>query len=139
MINQRTIYDCGICALAMALDTSYKDITTQWPNEVDGIGVTAQETVKFLVLNEYKRYKPVLLQTREALAELDPQAAQRNLFTTSDVKQMCTGLRAILTIKTSYGELHAVYWNGKQIHDPARKSPHNWDQYEVLEAVLLME
>jgi hypothetical protein len=135
MINQRTIYDCGICSLAMALDKPYEAITSRWPNKVDGIGVTAQETVKFLVLN---KYKPVLIQTREAIAEVDHQAPKQNLFSAFELKQLCECTQSILTVRTSYGELHAVFWDGKQIHDPSRKSPRDWEQYEVLEAVLVL-
>lgn len=60
-------------------------------------------------------------------------------FPTSErIRQSCAGRPAILTVQ-GYRELHAVYWNGQEVIDPApgREEPRKWEQYSVLEAVVI--
>lgn len=136
MIAQRTYYDCGICSLAMAMNTSYEAIIDSWTNDVNGLGVTAQETVAYLYLNGYL---PVLIQTSEALSELDDTSRLRYLPTQKMLVEILLGQHAILTVTTASGQLHAVYYNGTEVFDPAHPEPRLLESYNILEAIIIHE
>lgn len=73
--------------------------------------------------------------TREA-AEKVCGAYGSQLLTAREVKEACARRHGILTVQGGQ-ELHAVYWTGNKVIDPApgRDQPREWDDYEVLEAI----
>jgi len=147
-IPQRNNQDCSIACLAMALGCTYEEVEEFEALRLStaaalafGIShkeigtirpLTAQETVSLLVR---ERLIPIHLITKEAAAKLC-DACGTQLLLADEVKNVCARRPGILTVQGSH-ELHAVYWTGYEIIDPApgREQPRKWDDYEVLEAI----
>lgn len=148
-IQQRNHQDCSIASLAMALGCTYEELEVELLPLSAGsafalacsykkIGtinpLTAQETTALLAT---KGAKPVHLISKEA-AEYFCGAYGTQLLPISTIKQMCNSVPAILSVQGGR-ELHAVYWTGSEVIDPApgRDKPRKWTDYQVLEAVLI--
>lgn len=111
----------------MAMNCAYEDVGTTKP-------MTAQETVALLA---DAGFKPVHLISKEA-AEALCGAYGSQLLPAARIRVLCNCVPAILSVQGS-GELHAVFWTGKEVIDPApgREKPRSWEQYDVLEAVII--
>lgn len=137
-VAQRTNFDCGVAALAMAIGVDYEAIESALGTKCKTIGVTANESV--LLLMRWG-FRPIYLITTEAIKDMDPHAELR-LGVTHDyiAKCMCASYPpAILTVRCPGGGLHAVYFDGLSIFCPRRGEldpVEYFRTYTIMEVVL---
>lgn len=138
LIQQRTDFDCGACALAMATRKSYHDILSDIGEQAQNIGMTANETVLYLWRIGHK---PTYFMTEEAVSECDPQALQRVNISHIDIATTLIEQkkRAILTVMTPTGGLHAVFFDGIEVLCPRNgvMGKGYFERYTIMEAILL--
>ncbi|QTP59549.1 hypothetical protein HNO53_12980 [Billgrantia antri] len=138
LVPQQTDFDCGVAALATALRKPYDEILAALGTQARQIGVTANETVLYLWSIGHK---PTYMMTKEAVQACDPYADQRVNISHEDITQLLctTKQRAILTVRTPSGCLHAVYFDGNGVLCPKRgvMGQGYFKEYTVLEVVLL--
>lgn len=117
-INQRNPADCAVCALCMFLDVDYNDFISKFPFLSEKI-----QSVRTGGLN-----KETMMQIA-ATVKGRPMMLLYNRFDYNnkrkkDIFKMFAGIPAIMsTVSLNYpGVAHAVYWDGKKIHDPSNKN-----------------
>lgn len=130
MITQRTPTDCGIASLANALGLTYEQAQQCFGPQADLLGTTAADTCNALLA----------LGLSPAYATF--QAFYQHLGTTGNPCsiEVVRDRPAILTILSRNGyNLHAVYWDGQQAHDPDPKALKSRELHEmvILEAVFV--
>lgn len=130
MIKQRTKTDCGIASLANALSIKYEQALQCFGPQADLLGTTAADTCNALIT----------LGLNPAYATF--QAFYQHLGITGNPCNLdvVRDRPAILTILSRTGyNLHAVYWDGRQAHDPDPKAlqPLDLDSMVILEAVFV--
>lgn len=125
IIRQKNLVDCGVCCLAMAIDKPYKEILKQvnsWmkihePKE-KFTGMTAEiETsilwkfdIKFTHIYTYEKH--VVFQDGYWIPKRDKKI---------NLKKIVGDKKALLSCPSINfkGKGHAVYWDGKKLHDPS--------------------
>lgn len=170
-VQQRTMRDCSIASLAMALDCKYEEVGTTNPltaqdvvyllfqrgrvpvhmiskeaadsihlirkDIADAVQIISKESAKLEELINKEFADAVHLISKEAADSLIGDCGIE-FPTAESIRKSCVGRPAILTVQ-GYRELHAVYWTGTEVIDPApgREKPRKWSDYLVLEAVLI--
>lgn len=130
MITQRTPTDCGIASLANALGITYEQALTCFGPQADLRGTTAADTCNALIS---LGLSPVYATFPDFYQHLQTTGNPCSLDVVRDRP-------AILTILSRSGyNLHAVYWDGQQAHDPDPKAlqPRDLDSMVILEAVFV--
>lgn len=130
MIKQRTQTDCGIASFANALGMTYEQSQQCFAPHADVHGSTAIDACNALM---QMGLTPAYV-TFPAFYEHVNQAG--NPCSIDVVRDR----PAILTILSRNGyNLHAVYWDGQQAHDPDPKSqnPRDLNSMVILEAVFV--
>lgn len=130
MITQRTQTDCGIASLANALGITYEQALTCFGLQADLRGTTAADTCNALIS---LGLSPVYATFPDFYQHLQTTGNPCNIDVVRDRP-------AILTILSRNGyNLHAVYWDGQQAHDPDPKALKSRELHEmvILEAVFV--
>lgn len=117
-INQKNPADCAVCALAMFLEVDYDQLMDDLPYLVDkvktiaGGGLNKDEMI--MVASLYKRRPIILIQNY-----YDHEGSR-----TKELFKMLAGIPAVMSaISLNVPHVgHAVYWDGKKIHDPSNKN-----------------
>ncbi|MDV5387573.1 hypothetical protein [Pseudomonas juntendi] len=131
MITQRTPFDCGIATLANALSVGYDHALELYGSDKQHNGVTIQHTASILF---GLGYAPVYTAFPGFV-----KASCISMSTASPDILETLGHPAILQVLTPSGTLHQVWFDGKNIHDPAPSvnGPRSVSEYECVDAVIL--
>lgn len=130
MIKQKTLTDCGVASLANALNIKYEQALQCFGPQADLRGTTAADTCNALLT---LGLSPVYATFPDFYRHLQTTGNPCSIDVVRDRP-------AILTILSRNGyNLHAVYWDGQQAHDPDPKSqnPRDLDSMVILEAVFV--
>lgn len=111
MIKQRTHFDCGIATLANALSVSYERALELYGQDKQHNGVTIQNTASILFS---LGYAPVYTAFPGFV-----KASGISMSTTSPDVLETLGHPAVLQVLTPGGTVHQVWFDGKNILDPA--------------------
>lgn len=131
MINQRTPFDCGIATLANALGITYEQSLDLYGQDKQRNGVTIQHTASILFS---RGYAPVYTAFPGFV-----KASGIDMSTASPDILESLGHPAILQVLTPGGTVHQVFFDGKNILDPAPSinGPRSVSEYECVDAVIL--
>ncbi|MEJ3598163.1 hypothetical protein [Pseudomonas bubulae] len=111
MISQRTPFDCGIATLANALGITYEQSLDLYGTDKQHSGVTIQQTASILFS---LGYAPVYTAFPGFV-----KASGISMSTASPDVLETLGHPAILQVLTPSGVIHQVFFDGKNILDPA--------------------
>lgn len=111
MISQRTPFDCGIATLANALGITYERSLELYGDDKQRNGVTIQQTASILFA---LGYAPVYTAFPGFV-----KASGISMSTASPDVLETLGHPAILQVLTPSGVVHQVWFDGKNILDPA--------------------
>lgn len=111
MIKQRTPFDCGIATLANALGITYEQSIDLYGQDKQRNGVTIQQTASILFA---LGYAPVYTALPGFV-----KASGISMSTASSEILEALGHPAILQVLTPSGVVHQVFFDGKNILDPA--------------------
>lgn len=131
MISQRTPFDCGIATLANALSVGYDHALELYGHDKQRSGVTIQHTASILFslgyAPVYTTFPGFVKASGIEMTTANPAILER------------LGHPAILQVLTPSGTLHQVWFDGKNIHDPAPSvtGPRSVSEYECVDAVIL--
>lgn len=133
MIKQRTPFDCGIATLANALGITYEQSLDLYGQDKQHNGVTIQNTASILFS---QGYSPVYTAFPGFV-----KASGISMSTASPDILETIGNPAILQVLTASGVLHQVWFDGKNIHDPAPSvnGPRSVSEYECVDAVFVIK
>lgn len=133
MIKQRTPFDCGIATLANAVSVSYERALELYGHDKQRNGVTIQHTASILF---NLGYAPVYTAFPGFVKASGIDMTTAN----SDILERL-GYPAILQILTASGVLHQVWFDGKNILDPAPSvaGPRSVSEYECVDAVFVIK
>lgn len=128
-VNQRNPADCAVCALAMFAGYSYEEFLQGYPflirviQKLDGGGLN-KDTMMLLASQVLGR--PMML-----LSSNHDFSGKR----TEEVFRMFDGIPAIMSaVSLNYPNVaHAVYWDGKEIHDPSNKEKYTKETIKPFE------
>ncbi|WP_455886953.1 hypothetical protein [Pseudomonas rustica] len=131
MIKQRTHFDCGTATLANALDITYEQSLALYGQDKQHHGVTIQQTASILFS---LGYAPVYTAFPGFV-----KASGIDMSTPSPEILVSLGHPAILQVMTPGGTVHQVFFDGKNILDPAPSvnGPRSVSEYECVDAVIL--
>lgn len=133
MIKQRTPYDCGVATLATTLAISYEHALDLYGADKQRNGVTIQQTASILFS---LGYAPVYT-TFPGFVK-----ASGIVMSTANPEILETlGHPAILQVLTNSGVLHQVFFDGKNILDPAPSinGPRSVSEYVCVDAVFVIK
>ncbi|WP_422416746.1 hypothetical protein [Pseudomonas sp. GZD-222] len=111
MISQRTPFDCGIATLANALGITYEQSIDLYGQDKQRNGVTIQQTASILFA---LGYAPVYTAFPGFV-----KASGISMSTANPDILETFGHPAILQVLTPSGVIHQVFFDGKNILDPA--------------------
>ena len=133
MIKQRTPFDCGIATLANALSVSYERSIELYGDDKQRNGVTIQHTASILFA---LGYAPVYTAFPGFV-----KASGISMSTASPDVLETLGHPAILQVLTPGGTVHQVFFDGKNIVDPAPSvnGPRSVSEYECVDAVFVIK
>lgn len=133
MIKQRTPFDCGIATLANALSVSYERSIELYGHDKQLNGVTIQQTASILFS---LGYAPVYTAFPGFV-----KASGISMSTASPDVLETLGHPAILQVLTPGGTVHQVFFDGKNILDPAPSvnGPRSVSEYECVDAVFVIK
>ena len=133
MIKQRTPFDCGIATLANALSVSYERSIELYGDDKQRNGVTIQQTASILFA---LGYAPVYTAFPGFV-----KASGISMSTASPDVLETLGHPAILQVLTPGGTVHQVFFDGKNILDPAPSvnGPRSVSEYECVDAVFVIK
>ncbi|MBJ2240617.1 hypothetical protein [Pseudomonas sp. MF6768] len=133
MIKQRTPFDCGIATLANALSVSYERSIELYGDDKQRNGVTIQQTASILFA---LGYAPVYTAFPGFV-----KASGISMSTASPDVLETLGHPAILQVLTPGGTVHQVFFDGKNIVDPAPSvnGPRSVSEYECVDAVFVIK
>lgn len=135
MINQKTARDCGVCALAMAMNTSYTNII-KLAEFADIIGLTSFEMCNLLTIRGFE-YK--YLMTKDGLSYVDgANGAARTGITQKGLRSLLHNSKAVLIVENDAGGAHAIFYDGYSVRDPARDGFQLLGGYKILEAIIVI-
>lgn len=120
-MKQRNLKDCAICCLSMALGVSYKKIKddVMSANKImygdrhkfDGTTIEVEHLIlwKYGINHDFIEKKWVCSLSNGLLQKMPP------------FRRKIRNKRALLTVPSLNfnGKYHAVYWDGRKIHDPS--------------------
>lgn len=126
LIKQKTLYDCGLAAIAMAAD---KDYDTLW---------TAEDTASL----EGKGMENMDEWLEKAGLKRNIDFKQVRIWDSNQeiVKGLLWGRRALLSVKSLNNESgnHAIYWNGEKLFDPATRQTYTYLNSVIIDVVRLL-
>lgn len=133
MIKQRTPYDCGIATLANALAVSYEKAMALYGADKQYNGVTIQQTASILF---GLGYAPVYIALPGFV-----KASGITMSTVNPEILETLGNPAILQVLTLSGVVHQVFFDGKQILDPAPSvtAPRTLSDYQCVDALFVIK
>lgn len=133
MISQRTPFDCGIATLANALDITYEQSLALYGQDKKHNGVTIQNTASILF---GLGYAPVYTTFPGFV-----KASGISMSTASPDVLETLGHPAILQVLTPSGVVHQVFFDGKNILDPAPSvnGARSASEYECVDAVFVIK
>lgn len=109
LVKQKTLCDCGLAAIAMAVGKDYDELwTAEDTASLDGKGMEDMDTwLEKAGLKRGVDFKQVRI-----------WGADQDM-----VKGMLWRRRALLSVKSLNNESgnHAVYWDGEKLYDPATR------------------
>lgn len=131
MIKQRTSTDCGIATLANLLGAEYEQALDLYGVDKQRNGVSIQQTASILFS---LGYAPVYIPFPGFI-----KASGITMGTASPDILESLGHPAILQVMTQSGMIHQVFFDGKNILDPAPSihGPRSVSEYECVDAVIL--
>lgn len=133
MIKQRTHFDCGIATLANALSVSYDHALELYGNDKQHNGVTIQNTASIMFS---LGYAPVYTAFPGFV-----KASGIGMSTANPDILQTLGHPAILQVLTPSGVIHQVFFDGKNILDPAPSvdGPRSVSEYVCVDAVFVIK
>ena len=133
MIKQRTHFDCGTATLANALDITYEQSLALYGQDKQHNGVTIQHTASILFS---LGYAPVYTTFPGFV-----KASGISMSTASPDVLETLGHPAILQVLTPGGTVHQVFFDGKNILDPAPSvdGPRSVSEYVCVDAVFVIK
>lgn len=133
MIKQRTPFDCGIATLANALSVSYERSIELYGHDKQLNGVTIQQTASILFALGYAPVYTAFPGFVKA-SGIDMSTASPDVLET-------LGHPAILQVLTHSGVLHQVWFDGKNILDPAPSVDglRSVSDYECVDALFVIK
>ncbi|ADR59588.1 Hypothetical protein PPUBIRD1_1939 [Pseudomonas putida BIRD-1] len=133
MIKQRTPFDCGIATLANALYITYEQSLALYGQDKQHSGVTIQQTASILFSLSYA---PVYTAFPGFV-----KASGISMSTASPDVLETLGHPAILQVLTPGGTVHQVWFDGKNIFDPAPSvnGPRSVSEYVCVDAVFVIK
>lgn len=133
MIKQRTPFDCGIATLANTLGITYEQSLDLYGQDKQRNGVTVQHTASILF---GLGYAPVYTAFPGFV-----KASGISMSTASPDILESLGHPAILQVLTQSGLVHQVFFDGKNIFDPAPSvyGPRSVSEYECVDAVFVIK
>ena len=133
MIKQRTTFDCGIATLANALGITYEQSLDLYGQDKQHNGVTIQNTASILFS---LGYAPVYTAFPGFV-----KASGISMSTASPDVLETLGHPAILQVLTPSGVIHQVFFDGKNILDPAPSVDglRSVSEYECVDAVFVIK
>ena len=133
MIKQRTPFDCGIATLANALGITYEQSIDLYGQDKQRNGVTIQQAASILFA---LGYAPVYTAFPGFV-----KASGISMSTASPDVLETLGHPAILQVLTPGGTVHQVFFDGKNIVDPAPSVDglRSVSEYECVDAVFVIK
>lgn len=133
MIKQRTPFDCGTATLANALGITYEQSLDLYGQDKQHNGVTIQNTASILFS---LGYAPVYTAFPGFV-----KASGISMSTASPDVLETIGHQAILQVLTPSGVVHQVFFDGKNILDPAPSvnGPRSVSEYVCVDAVFVIK
>lgn len=133
MISQRTPFDCGIATLANALGITYQQSLDLYGTNKQRNGVSIQQTASILFSLGYAPVYTAFPGFAKA-SGIEMSTANPDILESF-------GHLAILQVLTPGGTVHQVFFDGKNIHDPAPSSNglRSVSEYECVDAVFVIK